>query len=111
MNSNRHASDHAADALSPAESLNLVQSHPFDQVREPGRTRLTFKSLPLTRSRLTPNELMPLLLDNALRAQIAQLLRSQAKQAAEHFVAVLADGGRIMMDAGWRLGHVDPRSQ
>lgn len=43
-------------------------------------------------------------LNNALRAQIAQLVPCQTKKSTEYFVRMLADGGRIMMDAGGCFG-------
>ena len=50
------------------------------------------------------------LFNNALRPQVSQVRRGQAKRA-EHLVGVLADGGRVMMDASgafWRDGSREP---
>src|SRR5204862_3722956 len=42
--------------------------------------------------------------------QIRQVRRGQPK-TAKHFFSVLADGGRILMDASGRFGKVNPRSK
>src|SRR5437870_4414725 len=49
-------------------------------------------------------------LNNALRAQSAELRFGQAK-LAEHLVRVLADSGSIMVNASGRFVEMDPRSQ
>ena len=51
------------------------------------------------------------LLDDALGAQIAELRHAQAQERAEHFIRVLAESGRIVVNAGGRLGQMNPRRQ
>ena len=45
-----------------------------------------------------------------MRSQISQVCRGQAK-TSENFVGMLADGGRVMMDACGCFGEMDPGSQ